>query len=71
MATVYRFQTYDIINDVMKTSQRWATREAVERVCGEIVGEGVEVDNSVLGREVDGMTERGFDPTPPNPHRFR
>jgi hypothetical protein len=45
-------------------------------VSGIPFGEGVEVDDSVLGMgdgldRVDGMTARGFDPRPPDPHRFR
>jgi hypothetical protein len=44
-------------------------------VRGRAISDGVEVDDNVLGvggvDAVDGMTARNFDPTPPNPHRFR
>jgi hypothetical protein len=62
MATVYRFRTWDIVNDCYSESRRWATREAIERVQGEIISDAVEVDDSLLGGEVDGMTARHFDP---------
>lgn len=62
MATVYRFRTWDITNDCYKESQRWATKAAIERVRGEIISEGVAVDAGYLGKEVDEMTTRGFDP---------
>lgn len=65
MATVYRFRTWDITNDRYQNSQRWATEEAIERVMGEKISEGVEVEDSLLGAEVDGMTTRGFDPYHP------
>jgi hypothetical protein len=75
MATVFRFRTWDITNDCYQTSTRWATKEAIARVSGEPIGDGVEVDDKVLGGggvdTVDGMTPRNFDPRPRNPHRFR
>jgi hypothetical protein len=62
---VYRFTVYDITNDEQRVSRRWATREAIKRVCGQVLEDTeVEVDPSVLGREEDGMTERDFNPNP-------
>lgn len=61
MATVYRFQTWDITTDRFQVSQRWATKESIERVGGEIISDGVELDDRFLGAEVDGMTARSFD----------
>ena len=71
MAIVYRFQTWDINNDRFQVSQRWATEESIERVQGEIVGDGVEVDEKFLGAEVDGMTARGFDARNPPQSGFQ
>jgi len=65
MAIVFRFRTWDIASDEYRNSQRWATEEAIERVQGERISEGVEVDDRFLGQEVDGMTARGFDPHHP------
>jgi hypothetical protein len=65
MATVYRFRTWDITNDCYQNSARWATKEAIERVSGEVISEPAEVDDTALGREVDGMTARGYDPHNP------
>ena len=59
---VYRFERYDINSDEWARSRRWATAEAIGRVCAQPVGDPVEVDQSVLGRQIEGMTERGFDP---------
>jgi hypothetical protein len=64
MTMVYRFRTWDITNDCYQESRRWATKEAIERVRGEINSAGVEVDDKYLGvgeGAVDGMTARGFD----------
>jgi hypothetical protein len=61
--TVYRFTVYDITNDEQRTSRRWATREAIERVRGQVLeATATEVDPSVVGAEIAGMTERNFDP---------
>lgn len=65
MAIVFRFRAWDITNDCFRDSQRWATKEAIERVSGEAIGDGVEDNDKFLGREVDGMTERGFNPHHP------
>jgi hypothetical protein len=65
MATVYRFHAWDVVNDIFQQSRRWATKEAIERAGGAIISDGVEVDDKYLGREVDGMTERNFDPHHP------
>lgn len=63
--TVYQFTKYDIRVDANTKSRRWATREAIERVCGAVLEHtATEVDPSVLGGEIDGMTERNFDPRP-------
>ena len=71
-SVVYRFRTWDIANDCYQQSARWATKEAIERVSGESISEGVEVDNEYLGSEVDGMTARGFDPrNPPFSNQMR
>lgn len=71
MATVYRFRTWEIATDTFRTSQRWATMEAIERAGGEPITNGVEIDDNYLGHEVDGMTARGFDPANPPTNEFR
>lgn len=59
--TVYRFQRYDIVSDQTIRSRCWATREAIERVRGEVLEDtATEVDASVIGSEVPSMTERDF-----------
>lgn len=65
MAIVFRFRAWDITHDCYQNSQRWATKEAIERVSGEAISDGVEVNDSFLGGEVDGMTAPGFDPQHP------
>jgi hypothetical protein len=63
MATVYRFEAYDIHTDEIKQSQRWGTREGIARIGGwPVEGSGVEVDDGALVRH--GLTERNFNPTP-------
>jgi len=55
---VYRFEKYDVGSDQWQRSRRWATADAIERVHGQRVGKPIDVDESLLGREVDGMTDR-------------
>lgn len=47
----------------MRRSRRWATQEAAKKIGRRIVDNNtaVELDVSVVGREVPGMTEIGFD----------
>jgi hypothetical protein len=62
---VYRFTIYEIVNDENRRSRRWATREAIKRVGGEVLEDtATEVDASVLGGEIEGMTVRNFNPQP-------
>jgi hypothetical protein len=65
MATVriHRFRLYDIDSDTYRISRRWATRDTIELLGGDIIeSPAVEVDASVVGREIEGMTEIDFDP---------
>jgi len=63
--TIYRFRLYDVSTDESRTSRRWATREAIKGVGGEVLEDtAIEVDASVLGGEIEGMTARNFDPAP-------
>jgi len=63
---IYRFRSYDIHNDTMKTSSRWGTREAIRDIArGEILEETErEIDPLALQSDILGMTERDFDPEP-------
>jgi hypothetical protein len=67
MATVnvHRFRLYDINSDSYVLSRRWATRDVIERLGGEIVGApAVEVDASAVASEsdIEGMTLPDYDP---------
>ena len=64
MTTVYQFQSYDITSDRIIVSKRWGTVEAIEHVCGEQIGKGVDVDDALVGAEIAGRTAIGFDPFP-------
>ena len=60
---IFQFELYNITTDAMAKSRRWATREMIERLGGKILEEtAVDVDSSMVGREIDGMTDRGFNP---------
>ena len=60
---IYRFRLYDIGNDENRISRRWGTLEAIARVHGEaLMDSATEVDLSVVGAEIPGLTERNFDP---------
>lgn len=57
---VYRFEVYNPQTDGMFKSNRWATREAIEWVRGHALEETErEMESSLLGGEVKGMTDRG------------
>jgi hypothetical protein len=41
----------------------WATRHRIEWLHGQVLEEtGVEVDSFLVGRDIEGMTARNFDP---------
>lgn len=61
--TIYRFKIYDIRNDEYHRSLRWAALEAIKSVGGVALRDtAAEVDSSVVGPHIPGMTERGFNP---------
>jgi hypothetical protein len=63
MATVYRFQLYDINSDAYTISRRWGTREGIEGVNGVVLEDtATEIDDRSIGAEIKGLTARGFDP---------
>ncbi len=64
--TIYQFRIYDAANDEMRKSRRWATREKIEWLRGEALeNTATEVDASLVGSEIAGMTHRDF-----NPHKL-
>lgn len=73
--TVYRFDTWDAGADGYIRSRRWATREAVQRLSGSSgrVDEqtATEIDDSALGQEIEGMTDRNYNPNPRNGFQTR
>jgi len=63
MTAIYRFTMYDILTDTKRESRRWGTRESIDRIGAAIIEDSVvNVDEAILGSEIDGMTDRGFDP---------
>ena len=59
----YQFKVYDIANDENRKSGRWATREVIDFIGREVLeNAGTEVDAFLVGAEIAGMIERGFDP---------
>jgi len=61
--TVYQFTNYDMASDNMIKSRRWGTREAIEFIKANILEDtAVEVDDAMLGRQVSGLSEIGFNP---------
>jgi hypothetical protein len=61
--TVHQFTKYDITTDTSRKSRRWATREAISRVRGEVLEEvATVIDEAALNRDEPGMTDMAFDP---------
>ncbi len=60
---IYRFTLYDITSDGARQSRRWGTRDAIERIGGEVlVDTGTEVDISAVESEIAGLTARDYSP---------
>jgi len=68
MVTIYRFKVYCPHDDAYILSQRWGTKEAIDKVRGlAIDGTGVEADDKVVLNpmpDMMGLTAKGFDPSP-------
>lgn len=60
--TVYRFEKYDIKTDDWQRSVRWATEDMIRKIGARTVGDPIDVDPGTLGNEVEGMTDRNFNP---------
>jgi len=60
---IHRFRLYDINSDAFRVSRRWATRDIIEKLGGDIVpGHVVEVDASTVSSDIEGMTVPDYDP---------
>jgi hypothetical protein len=59
---IFPFSQFDILTDQMKTSTRWGTEEAIDRIGGLKWGRGMIVDESVVLSDIEGFTERYFSP---------
>ena len=61
--TVYKFKIYDIANNDHRISRRYGTAEGIQRVRGEVLEQtAVEVEEALVGEEVEGLTLRDFNP---------
>lgn len=61
--TVYQFIKYDMASDNIVKSRRWGTREGIEWLQGTVLeGTATEVDESLVGHEIEGLTDIGFNP---------
>ena len=72
MVTVYQFQRFDITTGIWRTSRRWGTREAVERLgsCFSILEDSAtEVSEADIRIDIPGLTEIGFNPHSQVPQR--
>jgi hypothetical protein len=67
--TVYRFDAYDIASDEFKKSTRWGAAQGIHNIGGRQKERGVQVSDDAVGREIDGLTERNFDPEAHKPDR--
>jgi len=63
---IYQFEVYDIQTDLTKRSRRWGTLDGIEntKVATRVLRETeTEVDASVIGISVAGLTEIDFIPS--------
>ena len=62
---IYRFAVWDTSNDDYKLSRRWGTREGIKKICGKVLeNTELEINENVIGTEIEGLTVRDFNPTP-------
>ena len=60
---VYQFTSYDLSTGRTWSPDRWGTLEGIKKTGGApLLVTATEVDNSCVGVEIEGLTERGFDP---------
>ena len=74
MPKVYQSQPYDIRSDTVRVSKRWGTLKGIKElgVGAQTIGDGIEVESRFLGREIEGLTDIGFNPRrPPKPGVFK
>jgi aspartate ammonia-lyase len=74
MPKVYQFQTYDVRADIIRVSKRWGTLKGIRElgVGAQAIGGGIEVEARYLSRDIEGLTEIGFNPRmPPKPGVFK
>jgi hypothetical protein len=62
--TIHQFEVYRIGSDKAVKSRPWGTREAIRDIaCACVLEEPAsEVDESVVESDIDGITQRNFDP---------
>jgi hypothetical protein len=61
---VHRFSHHDISTDKTFVSRRWGTREGIKRIGGMVLEDTeVEVDEALVGRRIEGLSDIGFDPS--------
>ncbi len=60
--TIYKFEMYNIESDEWQESRRWAVSEKINEIGARKKGNGVVVDTTVIQSNIQGFTERGFDP---------
>jgi hypothetical protein len=60
---IHRFRLYDINSDSYRISRRWATRDVIEALGGDLIeAPVVEVDVSVVNSDIEGMTVPDYVP---------
>lgn len=60
---IHRFRLYDISSDSYRISRRWATRDVIESLGGDLIeAPVVEVDASVVSSDIEGMTAPDYVP---------
>lgn len=61
--TIYQFSIYDVNSDEPKISRRWGTVDGIKAVGGSFFEHThAEVDGTLVGAEVPGLTARDFMP---------
>ena len=62
---IHQFEKYDISTDGYTKSRRMGTAEAIERIGGRVIpNTAVEVPASSVNSDIQGLTDRNFNPNP-------
>ena len=67
LVEVYQYEVWNVVTDRYQSSDRWGTPEVIKKIPGSrmIRSRSVEIDDSLLHSDMEGMTPKGYNPIAP------